>query len=347
MSYYSVHIGKNPGIYNTWDECKEAVGDTGYTEFKKFSNKDDAEEFLKYGRKGRDDDYKSSKKSKETVYYAVHKGKLPGIYNTWGECKPNVTGFKKPIFKKFTDLEKAQKFLIEGKTQEEKEEEILEEDPNAVKIYTDGSLIKRHGYMGCGYGLYVPKYNLKQGSILFDNKTNNRAELLAVIDAITFAYGKNEKSITIYTDSSYVIHIFGKTGEKYKAKGYKNVKNKDLVKRAMQVKDTVRLVLVHVKAHSGDTDNHAVYGNDIADKIANRHAVSDYINQDKEWVNRIYKIGKYECSLSNIPSKYLQDYIERDSYKNLCKTNEHYRTESHLIDTHISTTDVSSDIMYR
>lgn len=347
MSYYSVHIGRCPGIYNTWVDCKKEIDCLDYSEFKKFNNKADAEEFLKYGRKGREVSETSSKKSKPIVYYVVHKGKSPGIYNTWNECKSNVHGFKKPIFKKFENLEQAQKFLVDGKTEEEEGEDILDIDPNALKIYTDGSLIRRHGYIGCGYGLYVPKYNLKQGSILFENKTNNRAELLAAIDAISLATNKNETSLTIYTDSSYVIHIFGKTGEKYKAKGYKNVKNKDLVQRAVEIKHSIRVVFVHVKAHSGDITDHAVYGNDVADKIANTHAVSDYINQDHNWVNREYKIGKYKCSLPNIPMTYLKEYINRESYKTLCKTNEHYRTESHMLTNYISMRDVSSDITYR
>ena len=100
MSYYTVHIGRTPGIYNTWNECKEEVEGLEYSEYKKFSDKDKAEDFLKFGRKGKEAtivNTSSSKKSKK-VYYVVHKGKLPGIYNSWDECKLQVKGFKKPIF---------------------------------------------------------------------------------------------------------------------------------------------------------------------------------------------------------------------------------------------------------
>ena len=34
-------------------------------------------------------------------YYAVHKGKKPGIYNTWEDCKKQIDGFSGPIYKKF------------------------------------------------------------------------------------------------------------------------------------------------------------------------------------------------------------------------------------------------------
>ena len=30
-------------------------------------------------------------------YYAVKNGKVPGIYNTWDECKENIHGFKGAI----------------------------------------------------------------------------------------------------------------------------------------------------------------------------------------------------------------------------------------------------------
>lgn len=46
MFYYAVKIGKNPGIYKTWDECKkEVIGFKGSV-YKKFSNLEDAENFI-------------------------------------------------------------------------------------------------------------------------------------------------------------------------------------------------------------------------------------------------------------------------------------------------------------
>lgn len=46
MKYYAVRIGRNPGIYHTWDECKrETMGFKGAS-FKKFSTREDAEAFI-------------------------------------------------------------------------------------------------------------------------------------------------------------------------------------------------------------------------------------------------------------------------------------------------------------
>ena len=44
-------------------------------------------------------------------YYAVKKGKTPGIYPTWDEAKKQIGGFSGPIFKKFSTLEDAQMFM--------------------------------------------------------------------------------------------------------------------------------------------------------------------------------------------------------------------------------------------
>ena len=50
MKYYAVKEGRRPGIYYTWDECKEQV--TGYKGaiYKKFSSRDDALRFIDEGQ---------------------------------------------------------------------------------------------------------------------------------------------------------------------------------------------------------------------------------------------------------------------------------------------------------
>lgn len=43
-------------------------------------------------------------------FYAVQKGKLPGVYSTWEECEAQVKGFPGASYKKFRTLEEAQAF---------------------------------------------------------------------------------------------------------------------------------------------------------------------------------------------------------------------------------------------
>lgn len=49
VNYYAVHKGNKPGIYLTWNECKTQVNNFENAIFKKFSNKKEAEVFLKEG----------------------------------------------------------------------------------------------------------------------------------------------------------------------------------------------------------------------------------------------------------------------------------------------------------
>ncbi len=44
--YYAVKVGRNPGIYMTWDECKEQVNKYPKAEFKSFTTMEEAHAFM-------------------------------------------------------------------------------------------------------------------------------------------------------------------------------------------------------------------------------------------------------------------------------------------------------------
>ncbi len=44
-------------------------------------------------------------------YYAVQKGRVPGVYLTWEECKKQVDGFSGAAFKSFPTMEEARQFV--------------------------------------------------------------------------------------------------------------------------------------------------------------------------------------------------------------------------------------------
>ena len=47
VKYYAVRVGKTPGIYNTWDECKEQVDGFPGAVYKSFKKIDDAFDYMK------------------------------------------------------------------------------------------------------------------------------------------------------------------------------------------------------------------------------------------------------------------------------------------------------------
>ena len=44
--FYAVRKGKKTGIFNTWDECKEQVNGYSGAEYKSFTLKEEAEEYI-------------------------------------------------------------------------------------------------------------------------------------------------------------------------------------------------------------------------------------------------------------------------------------------------------------
>ena len=49
--FYAVKEGKKPGIYHTWDECKEQVNGYSGAVYKSFSNEEEAKAFKKRRKK--------------------------------------------------------------------------------------------------------------------------------------------------------------------------------------------------------------------------------------------------------------------------------------------------------
>ena len=45
--FYAVKEGKKPGIYMSWDECKEQVNGYSGAVYKSFSNEEEAKAFIK------------------------------------------------------------------------------------------------------------------------------------------------------------------------------------------------------------------------------------------------------------------------------------------------------------
>ena len=212
-------------------------------------------------------------------YYAIHTGKETGIYNSWEECKKRVIGYPNAKFKKFKFKKDADFFVKNGFDLDIDSKNIdnnikNNKDLDIYNIYTDGSFIKRKNDEYCGYGIYIPKLKKKiSKKIVKGKKTNNRAELMAIIKSFKL-FDKNDNDIllNIYTDSEYCIKILTKTGEKYKKKNFTDlngcdIPNKDLVIKILKLKELYNFNIYHVRSHTNKKDEHSC-GNKIADELA-------------------------------------------------------------------------------
>lgn len=129
---------------------------------------------------------------------------------------------------------------------------------DSLKIYTDGAYSSSRDQGGIGIVVLQGDKKVLEYSNMFKRTTNNQMELGAVILALR-AITKPYNSITIFTDSQYVI---GGTTLGWKRK--KNIKlwqeyDKQFERVSSLCSD---ITFTHVKGHNGDV------WNEYCDKIA-------------------------------------------------------------------------------
>jgi ribonuclease HI len=140
-----------------------------------------------------------------------------------------------------------------------------------IQLYTDGAARGNPGKGGYGVLLIYGKFK-KELSKGFRHTTNNRMELLAVIEGLK-AITKPEVPITLYSDSKYVIDAITKgwlnTWIKTNFKGGK--KNSDLWTEYYHLAKKFSITCVWVKGHANNPFNNrcdelataAADGNDL------------------------------------------------------------------------------------
>lgn len=140
-------------------------------------------------------------------YYAVKIGRNPGIYETWGECQKNISGFSGAKFHKFKTKEEANEFM------NEKEYEMYhfnnESNESEIKYpcaFVDGSFNPKTGVYGYGIAFKSSEISeMKEIKGYGNNKEmaimrNITGELLGAIEAIKEAKKLELTKIFIYYD---------------------------------------------------------------------------------------------------------------------------------------------------
>ena len=114
-----------------------------------------------------------------------------------------------------------------------------------VQMYVDGSCLGNPGSGGyCAILIYNDQEKVVTGNT--GNTTNNRMELIAVIEGVK-ALTTQLVNLVIYTDSQYVIGQLG---------GNRTRSNRDLVSEMRQlVADLTSFQVEKVQAHAGDLLN--------------------------------------------------------------------------------------------
>lgn len=136
--------------------------------------------------------------------YAVKKGFKTGLFYSWVECQEATKGYSGPVFKSFESEEEAKAFL-------EDIDIIMNDDilPRLTKghvvAFTDGSFDAEKNAYGSGCCIFTPEGNKIELSTKGTNKKyidlrNIAGEIIAVLNAIDWAWKNGYESISIFYD---------------------------------------------------------------------------------------------------------------------------------------------------
>ncbi|MDE3743194.1 ribonuclease H family protein [Maribacter polysaccharolyticus] len=180
--------------------------------------------------------------SKKSKFYVVWKGKRPGVYTTWDDCKAAITGYKGAQYKSFATFDMAKKAYnsdyasYKGKKSPSSglTSEQLQKigNPNYHSIAVDAASSGNPGIMEYqGVDTKTGKKLFRQGP--FQQGTNNIGEFLAIVHGLAFLKQRNSDRI-IYTDSRTAMSwVRKKTCNTKLEETPKNKELFDLVRRAI------------------------------------------------------------------------------------------------------------------
>lgn len=198
-------------------------------------------------------------------YYAVRKGLVPGIYNSWEECKNNVHGFPGAEYKSFKTLDEAKAYLGDISSDTEKASQDLVEYlsskmTSSAIAYVDGSYNVATGEYAYGM-LIFHAGKLYEECKSFDDPEmssmrNVAGEIQGAARAMAYSVENGIDSLDIYYDYAGI--------EKWALGEWKTNKEGTRAYKEyyVSISDKLKVHFHKVKGHSGDM------GNDRADELA-------------------------------------------------------------------------------
>lgn len=311
---YAVKNGKTPGIYLTWDACKEQVQGYKGAQYKSFSTMDDATDYLGLKQKAdvpsNFDATKSIRmdtKENSKSYYAVRVGRTPGIYGSWSECEMQVKGFPKAEYQKCKTWTDALDYM-DGHAVKMKEDNALKSDKMSLTqlkepyAFVDGSFNPSTKCYGFGVFIQANGQTYPMVGSSLDNDDSGKSRMRNVageIDGAMAAVKKAEKlglsELKMYYDYAGIEH--------WATDWSANNEYTKAYKAFMQSPDrTCKISFEHVKGHTG------IEGNEIVDAMA-KYAVGIDLNQKQQKLfDKVYA-GKKDENLRKKRLKLLDDEL--------------------------------------
>ena len=199
-------------------------------------------------------------------FYAVRKGKVPGIYNSWDACKRMVDGYPGAIYKSFKSKKEAEDFVAGGASvaQSTAQTESVTETTTDY-AFVDGSFNIATGVYGFGGFLVAgeERYVLQGAGQEADmaSMRNVAGEILGSMAAMRKALELGLREITIYYDYLGI--------EMWATGGWKRNKSGTIAyyEYVQSIRDRLAIHFVKVKGHSDNKDQYS-YWNNFVDRLA-------------------------------------------------------------------------------
>ena len=222
--------------------------------------------------------------NKTKNFYAVARGRKPGIYLKWGGpdgARAQVNRFKGAVFKGFATFAEAKMFMqnrdapiesIQPPVPRPRHPAATGENADGrTDVFTDGSALGNPG--PGGWAVVIPAIDppaeLSGG---FRLTTNNRMELTAAIMALRHLRDKPPAAIRLHTDSRYVVDGITKGwAAGWRSRGWRKstgdpALNADLWAELLELCERCRPAFKWVPGHAG------VEYNELCDRLAREAA---------------------------------------------------------------------------
>ncbi len=189
-----------------------------------------------------------------------------------------------------------------------------------IKLYTDGACLANPGGPG-GWCFLIANHEeltITDKTQFFsggtNSTTNNRMELTAVLEALSWCEKNNRTNMMIYSDSSYCVNSINKWMYSWAKRNWKDVKNVDLLKIIFPLAGKVKARMEWVRGHNGNVFNEFCDGQ--AEKMACKYlekqiatyaavTVGNKISMavtDRKWHSHFKVVAKFESSCTIILS---------------------------------------------
>lgn len=236
--YYAVKVGKKPGIYKTWDKCKEQVNKFPGAIYKSFKTLEEAEKFS--GVKTSFNENKNNKLNNSAKKADIKKE---------GDLKPIRSSANVKYFEKYI------------------EPETIKDDFDFI-AFVDGSYDRVSKTFGSGIAVLDLENDTIEEFKVAGNDKWDQWNIVGEIEASKFAiklgYEKELKKICIYHDLKNIALWASGSWQA------KNEYTQDYVRYVEKYSENMKITFIKVKGHSCNKYN------DIADRLA-REAIEEYL----------------------------------------------------------------------